>query len=95
MIWLVEQLVNWDFEFLSVSYIASELLLLLLYGMIQDYELVVKEQPEENTENSVTTQYSEVALVKDEEFIGEINHGANDVEIEIAPWKIETIKIYI
>lgn len=67
LIWLVEQMVNWDFEFLSVSYIASELLLLLLYGMIQDYELVVKEQPEENTENSVTTQYSEVALVKDEE----------------------------
>ena len=37
-IWFIEQLINWDFEFLSVSYIASELLLLLLYGMIQDYE---------------------------------------------------------
>ena len=37
-IWLVEQFINWDFEFLSVSYIASELLLLFLYGMIQDYE---------------------------------------------------------
>ncbi len=42
LIWFVEQLVNWDFEFLSVSYIASELLLLLLYGMIQDYELVME-----------------------------------------------------
>lgn len=39
-IWLIEQLINWDFEFLSISYIASELLLLLLYGMIQDYENV-------------------------------------------------------
>lgn len=38
-IWFIEQLINWDFEFLSVSYIASELLLLLLYGMIQDYEI--------------------------------------------------------
>lgn len=38
-IWFVEQLINWDFEFLSISYIASELLLLLLYGMIQDYEI--------------------------------------------------------
>ncbi|MBQ8413582.1 MAG: hypothetical protein IJX12_08285 [Lachnospiraceae bacterium] len=42
LIWFVEQLVNWDFEFLSVSYIASELLLLLLYGMIQDYELAME-----------------------------------------------------
>lgn len=37
-IWLVEQFIEWNFEFLSISYIASELLLLLLYGMIQDYE---------------------------------------------------------
>ena len=37
-IWLVEQLINWDFEFLSISYVASEVLLLLIYGMIQDYE---------------------------------------------------------
>jgi len=37
-IWFIEQFINWDFEFLSISYIASELLLLLLYGMIQDYE---------------------------------------------------------
>lgn len=44
-IWLVEQLVNWDFEFLAVSYIASELLLLLLYGMIQDYEEMMDSKP--------------------------------------------------
>lgn len=41
-IWLVEQFIDWDFEFLSISYIASELLLLLLYGMIQDYEQAVQ-----------------------------------------------------
>ena len=39
-IWLVEQFIRWDFEFLAVSYIISELLLLLLYSMIQDYELL-------------------------------------------------------
>ena len=39
-IWLVEQFTNSDFEFLSVSYIVSELLLLFLYGMIQEYELI-------------------------------------------------------
>lgn len=37
-IWLVEQFIHWEFEFLAVSYIVSELLLLFLYGMIQDYE---------------------------------------------------------
>ena len=38
MFWLVEQMINWDFEFLSVSYIISELLLLCLYSMLQDIE---------------------------------------------------------
>ena len=42
-IWFVEQLINWDFEFLSVSYIVSELLLLFLYGMIQDYDIFVQQ----------------------------------------------------
>ena len=39
-IWYVEQLVYSDFEFLSVSYIISELLLMMLYGMLQDYGIV-------------------------------------------------------
>ena len=36
-IWFVEQQINWDFEFLAVSYIASELLLLFLYHILQEY----------------------------------------------------------
>jgi len=40
-VWFVEQLINVDFEFLSVSYIASELLLLLVHSMIQDYDLLL------------------------------------------------------
>ena len=39
-IWFVEQLVYHEFEFLAVSYIISELLLLMLYGMIQDYGIL-------------------------------------------------------
>lgn len=39
MIWFVEQFISRDFEFLSVSYVASELLLLLLYAMIQECEI--------------------------------------------------------
>ncbi len=37
LIWLFEKFIHWDFEFLSVSYIISELLLLLVYWMMQDY----------------------------------------------------------
>lgn len=35
-IWLVEQLIQVDFEFLSVSYIVMELMLTLVYSMFQD-----------------------------------------------------------
>lgn len=38
LFWLIEQLVHIDFEFLSISYIVSELLLLCLYSMLQDLE---------------------------------------------------------
>ncbi len=39
-IWFIEQLVYHEFEFLAVSYIVSEMLLLMLYGMMQDYGIL-------------------------------------------------------
>lgn len=36
-VWLVEKVVPWNFEFLSVSYLFSEIILLGLYWMMQDY----------------------------------------------------------
>jgi DNA-binding CsgD family transcriptional regulator len=36
-VWFVERFIPWDFEFLSVSYIFSEIVLLGLYWMMQDY----------------------------------------------------------
>lgn len=36
-VWLFEKFASQDFEFLSVSYIVSEFLLLLVYWMMQDY----------------------------------------------------------
>lgn len=44
-IWFVEQLVYHEFEFLAVSYIVSELLLLMLYGMLQDYGILTDDRP--------------------------------------------------
>lgn len=38
IIWFVEQLIHVNFEFLSVSYIATELLLLSVHSMLQDYD---------------------------------------------------------
>ena len=48
MIWLIEQFVPHDFEFLSVSYLMNECLLLLFYGIIQELELVGTRRMEEN-----------------------------------------------
>ena len=39
-VWLVEQIIDVEFEFLSVSYIATEVLLLLLYGLLREYGLM-------------------------------------------------------
>ncbi len=39
-VWLVEQLMDVDFEFLSVSYIVTAVLLLLVYGILSDYGII-------------------------------------------------------
>ena len=39
-VWAVEQAVDIDFEFLSISYVVTEMILLLIYGMLRDYGIV-------------------------------------------------------
>ena len=39
-VWLVEQMLDEEFEFLSVSYIVTAVLLLLIYGMLSDYGII-------------------------------------------------------
>ena len=39
-VWAVEQGVDVDFEFLSLSYIVTEVILLLLHGLLRDYGIV-------------------------------------------------------
>jgi hypothetical protein len=36
-VWLFEKFVNWEYEFLSIIYVGSELLLIFVYWMIQEY----------------------------------------------------------
>ena len=40
-VWAVEQAVDVDFEFLSVSYMVTEVILLLVYSMLRDYGIVL------------------------------------------------------
>ncbi|MBE6630243.1 MAG: helix-turn-helix transcriptional regulator [Ruminococcaceae bacterium] len=35
--WIVEKLITWNFEFLSVSYLMSEFVFFFAYWMLQDY----------------------------------------------------------
>ena len=44
-VWLVEQFIYVEFEFLSITYIISEVFLLLLYRMLQEYNLLRPEDP--------------------------------------------------
>ncbi len=47
-IWLVENMIHAEFEFLAISYIITEGLILFLYGILQDYGLTNTEKlPEE------------------------------------------------
>ena len=39
-VWAVEQAIDIDFEFLSVSYIVTEVILLLIYSMLRDYGIM-------------------------------------------------------
>lgn len=60
--WLVENMIGAGFEFLSISYIFSEGLILFLYGILQDYGLVDTQRisdsavtPPETSDNSNTS----------------------------------------
>ena len=39
-VWAVEQILYVEFEFLCVSYVVTEIMLLLIYGMLRDYGIV-------------------------------------------------------
>ena len=48
-VWFVEKFIPWEFEFLAVSYLFSEIILLGLYWMMQEYvrvDLIPRAEPE-------------------------------------------------
>jgi len=71
-VWLLEQLVKIDFEFLSVSYIISELFLLTVYMMIEHQEVIIASL---QARIASTSEKSKSATVKKDspEFIEQCN----------------------
>lgn len=48
LVWLIEQFIKHNFEFLCVSYILNECLLLFLYEMLREYEFIKTKNMKEN-----------------------------------------------
>lgn len=65
-IWFVEQLIYLDFEFLSVSYIISEMLLMLLYGLVYNMNEAINDR--------------ETVIIKDTDLIEQFMKNCSDVE---------------
>lgn len=64
LIWLLEQLVATEFEFLSISYIASEVILLFLYSIKHDYDTLKNSQTQIDAlkaETEIVTAEAEIA----------------------------------
>ncbi len=76
-VWLLEQLVKIDFEFLSVSYIITELFLIAIYLMLQHQEGVISALQEKITASNKTT----TKLIKKDspEFIEHCNFFINQL----------------
>lgn len=52
LVWLIEQFVEHQFEFLCLSYIVNEMLLLLLYGILREYEKKMNAQLQNGTNSA-------------------------------------------
>ena len=77
-VWLFEKFVSWEFEFLAVTYIISELLLLLVYWMMQDY---VRRDLIPQPSQSVRTPVVDISTMPMEEKILKILSFLNSGEI--------------
>lgn len=54
-IWLIEQLIGADFEFLSVSYVITEMLILFLHSILQEFEKIQPDSPDTSECNKVSS----------------------------------------
>lgn len=72
-VWLVEKFIPYDFEFLSVSYLFSEIILLGLYWMMQNYVRVdlIPDPAPKSTPVDIATMSIEEKILKVLSFLNE------------------------
>ena len=62
--WLVENMIGAGFEFLSISYIVSEGLILFLYGILQDYGLADTQRISDSAVEAVPENITATETIK-------------------------------
>ena len=80
-VWFIEKFIPWDFEFLSVSYLFSEVILLGIYWMMEDYvpvEFAAKAQMQ------TTSEFVRIA---------ELARIAESVDIAAMPLEEKVLKV--
>lgn len=81
MIWFLEQIIDTDFEFLSVSYIVSELLLLFIYAMLRDHNELYKSLERATAEAEKKAQTVNVKEKEQKYTAEEIEKAISSLEI--------------
>ena len=102
LIWLLEQLIPNEFEFLSISYIASEIIMLFLFSIMQDYDSlkkngmpVVEEAVPETVIEAEVQQQEETALSLQTALILELWQPTEPLtarELEVLPLILDNCK---
>ena len=83
VVWLIEQFIEHNFEFLCVSYILNECLLLFLYGMLREYELIKTK----NMKEHIVSVEVDMKVLETQEKL-----TAEQIAIVFTKWdKIETL----
>ena len=92
-VWFVEKFIPWDFEFLSVSYLFSEVLLLALDWMMQDY-VRMDQIPVESGETPVAVEKEVARMSLAEQLLQNcpISEALTDREREILELMLENKK---
>lgn len=81
-IWLVEQLAGSNFEFLAVTYIISEVLLLFLYDVMENDKRLAF-SPIQPKQDDKDTEASQIFNLQEAENTAEPQHCAQNMEMEL------------
>lgn len=73
--WLVEKLVSWNFEFLSVSYLMSSFVFLFVYWILQDYVHISRLSYENEEKQSVIVVDSTTRAEKLQSILSKVPNG--------------------